>query len=307
MHMPAESCLQRGLLELSFSVDKVEDMSQATKERHFHAHCGSSPAVLAHVWNDLCATDVAAARIPHDKRNASGFKMHLVACFHMWNKPRNALVLASRFRIAESRAQGEALWQWINRIAALKAVKITWDEALDDPNNEFFTISLDGVDFKTREEKHETLPVNPQMKSHKMNHAAWKCEIAAAAFRERIVFASGPEQAATHDLTMFRNNGLKEKMLELPGKMIAADAGCQTSANDEKCMFATPNQCDPDVLCNFKSRVRLRQETLNGRMKDFAILKHGFELGKDKHAACFHAVLVTQQHKMDHGSFLHQP
>ena len=307
MHQTSATILLQGLLHAGYDANRQERMSNELKERYFCAHYGSSPAVLANVWNDLCDTDIVEATIPQNERNCGGLKMFLVAQFYLWNKPRNAIVLSSRFWIAESRAQGESLWKWINRVAALKAVKIAWDEALDDPDDEIFIVSLDGVDFKTREEVHPRYPVDPQMRSHKMNHAAWKYEIALAIFRERIVFASGPEKASVHDMTMFRNNGLKAKMLQLPGKMIIGDGGYQTAEPDEINMISTPNPVDPEGLRNFKSRVRLRHETINSRMKQYAILKHGFELGKERHASCFYAVLVMIQYKMDHGSYLYRP
>lgn len=307
MFMAIESVVFRGLLAMGFSLDKQDKMSNTSKETQFHAHYGLTPPIVAQVWNDLCTLDVEGATIPVNERNPSGFHMYLAAHFYMWNKPRNAKVLASRFQIAESRAQGQSLWKWIKRMAALKAVKIVWDQALDDQDSEVFIVSLDGVDFPTRQEKHETLPRDPQMYSHKSNGPAWKYEIALCVFRDSIVHASGPEKASVHDLTMFRNNGLKEKMLTLPGKMIIADKGYKTTEPDEIGVFSIPNPMDNEDVGEFKARVRLRQETINARMKTYAILKHGFELTRAQHEACFYAVLVLQQYKIENGSTLYQP
>ena len=72
-------------------------------------------------------------------------------------------------------------------------------------------------------------------------------------------------------------------------------------------MFAIPNPTDPEELAVFKSRVRSRQETINSRIKNYAILKHSFELGRAQHEACFYAVLVLQQYKIENGSPLYRP
>lgn len=307
MDVTANYTLRWGLIHIGIDATKQERLkADGSKESQFYAHYGVQAEVVTLQWHDLCSDMNAAETIPPNERNASGFKMFLVAHFYLWNKPRNAKVLASRFGIAESRAQGKSLWRWIERIASLKVLKIVWDEALDDPDNEIFVVTLDGTDFKTREEAHDQFPVDTKMSSFKMKHAAWRYDIAVAVFRERIVFASGPEKASLHDLNLFRKNGLKEKMLQIPGKMIIADSGYKTTEPDEVGIFSIPNVCDPDVLYNFKSRARLRQEQVNSRLKDYAILRHAFDLGKDKHAACFYAVLVNVQYKIDNGAHLYR-
>ena len=107
---------------------------------------------------------------------------------------------------------------------------------------------------------------------------------------------------ARHDLAIFRSDGLKDKMLALPGKMVIADRGCRSSRPDEVGMISIPSTTDPPNLKQFKSRVRSRHESFNGRLTQFGILRHTFASAKMKHKACFEAVCVIVQCQMDNGS-----
>jgi hypothetical protein len=86
----------------------------------------------------------------------TGFMMFLVAHFFLWTYPKNAHLIVSRFRICETYSKGRHLWKWIQRIAALKALKIKWDSRLDSPDTENFVVTIDGTDFRIWEKKHPT-------------------------------------------------------------------------------------------------------------------------------------------------------
>jgi hypothetical protein len=223
--------------------------------------------------------------------------MFLLAHYWLWTYPKNARIVASRFKLYNGYCQGKPLWTWIGRIAALKAKKIVWGPHLDSRNTRIYVVTVDGTDFNMWEKKHPTLPRNKQLCSHKFNHAALKYEIALSVYESKCVWISGPHIGGKHDLTIFRE-GLKDKIR--PGKKAIADRGYDTNHVDEQ-MLAPPNAVDSKRLNNFKSRARLRQETFNGRLKFFASLSQTFRHGIDKHKLVLEAVCVTVQYHMDNG------
>jgi hypothetical protein len=110
---------------------------------------------------------------------------------------------------------------------------------------------------------------------------------------------------------MFRRGGLKAKIESLKAKLgitrkrsklTIADRGYKSKDKAERDLFSIPNLHDSKELSNFKSRVRLRQETFNGRLKCFNSLSSTFRHGFDTHQHVFEAVVVTVQYQMDNGS-----
>ena len=183
--------------------------------------------------------------------------------YFLWNYPRNTTTLARTFKVNEKYASGRALWKWIARIQALKGTKIVWEKnrALDRDDRPLpkFAISVDGVDCKINEPKHPTKPVDRKYYSHKFNHGALKYELAIDIFKPKLVWINGPFQASKHDITVFRDHGLLEKMkTDHPGRFVVADRGYQTSRPDEIGIMSTPNDMDPKLLKNFKTLVFAR-------------------------------------------------
>ncbi len=94
-------------------------------------------------------------------------------------------------------------------------------------------------------------------------------------FGAKCVHIAGPYRGGEHDLEVFRQSGLKEKVAHNK-KLALVDRGYCTSREDEQGMFSYPDNMDSKELNNFKSRARLRQETFNGRLKFFGSLKDTF-------------------------------
>ena len=88
--------------------------SEANRIHTFQQHYGSSPLLLATVWHDMTVTTILEARIPDNELCERGFRMFLIAHFFLWTYPKNAGLLASRFKICCSHAQGEPLWTSIH-------------------------------------------------------------------------------------------------------------------------------------------------------------------------------------------------
>jgi hypothetical protein len=312
MLLSPQQVLKHGLTFLGMRSTRWSDARMALE---FHRHYGSSPLDLAEQWHDLTLGDHLPKELQLNKKEKSekGLKRFFVAHFFLWAYPKNASMLSSRFKGAcDKHCQGEPLWKWIRRIAALKSKKIVWDDNVANPKNlEIFTLSLDGTDYKMNETKHKTLPRDNGACSHKMKHAAAKYEIAMAVHRPKCVHIAGPFKGGTHDLEMFRRGGLKEKLQALNvkirnfqrTKLAIVDRGYTSQRVDEKNLLSVPNSMGSNELERFKSRARLRHETFNGRLKCFGSLSaQTFRHGFDKHKFVFEAVVVTVQHQMDNGS-----
>jgi hypothetical protein len=255
------------------------------------------------MWHDMAVTTIFEARITDEELCERGFRMFLVAHFFLWTYPKNAGLIALRFRICESYSQGEPLWTWIRKIAALKALKIVWDPRLNSSESERYVVTVDGTDFRTWERKHPTLNQDRKQCSKKFNHGAVKYEIAVSVYTNKAVWINGPFRGGMHDLTMLREGNLINLIAD--GKKAIADRGYISGVPEEKAKLSLPNEFDPKILNNFKSRARLRHETFNGRLKFFASLSETFRHGFDKHKFVFEAIAVTVQYQMENGSPLY--
>jgi hypothetical protein len=308
MILSANQVLEYGLDNLHLKSDL---WSNDRKILEFHAHYGSAPLDLADQWYDLMQDQNMPGDLKLTKKEKSekGLKRYFAAHFFLWAYPKNAKMLASRFRICHHYCTGKELWKWVKRIAALKPKKIVWDENIE---GKIFLITVDGTDFKVHETRHPTLPRDNGMCSHKMKHAAAKYEVALSVHEPKCVHIAGPFKGGVHDLEMFRRGGLKAKMEALKAKLriagkpfkicTIADRGYKSKDEAERDLFSLPNHYDSKELSNFKSRARLRQETFNARLKCFNALSSPFRHGFNNHKHVFEAIVVTVQYQMDNGS-----
>ena len=143
-----------------------------------------------------------------------------------------------------------------------------------------------------------------QRMSHKFHHAALKYEIGVAIYENKIVWVNGPFPGGRHDLTIFREDGLKDRMPN--GKIAIVDRGYNTSKPDEVNTLARPQIGDDPEMHRFMSWVRCRTETVMGRLKNFACLSGTFRHGEEKHEWSFKACAVLVQYQIDHGAYLYE-
>lgn len=302
----ADEMLARGLQLIGYTRDQQGRMSLAEKHADFKAHFGSGCDVMSDLWFGLCTTTIATASLTQAERSARGFKMFMAAIFFLWTNPKKKRLMKSRFGISLSYLQGEMLWKWVRKVAALKATKIIWDDRFNDDNYHIFIVSVDGVDFNVTEKKHPIFNVDAEMFSEKHNHAGLRYLIALHLWEPRCVFVDGPvKPGRTNDLAHFRqgaSESLKQKMLLLPGKIGVADRGYQTSKPNETGLIAISSTTDPPDLRQFKSRARSRHESFNGRLKNFKILDDTFVYTIAKHKVVVEAICVIVQYQMDNGA-----
>jgi hypothetical protein len=185
-------------------------------------------------------------------------------------------------------------------IASLKEKKIVWPtEIYNDPYGRIYIVSVDGVDFKVWEMKHQRMPIDKGDYSHNFNHCARKYKIAMDVYTSKVVWISGPHKAGVHDKTIFVA-GLKAKIPQ--GRKFISDRVYGAKAEpDDQALPALPYPCDDPVLANFKARARSRHESFNSRLKLFCLLADIYHHDLKNHSHVFEAVTVTVQYQMDMG------
>jgi hypothetical protein len=273
--------------------------SIAVKTTKFEKHFGSTPMVLATIWYDLTRTRIPGAVLTEKDNSEKGFVMFLTANYFLWTNPKNSDNLASRVDICECNARGEYLWKWIRKIQSLKEKVIVWPRILDDPEGPVNAVSLDGTDYRRNEEKHPTLNLNTGNCSKKFNHGAVKFEVGLSVYESKCVWLNGPVRGGEHDMTLLRRGGLLRKLK--PGKLAICDRGYRSKIKEEQEKISLPNEMDLPAVNNFKSRVRLRHESFNGRLKDFKALTDTFRHTREKQGVAVVAVVVIVQYQMDNG------
>ena len=270
--------------------------NSAKRIEKFKAHYGADPLVMASQWFDLSHGTLTSKEVRR------GLKMFLVAHYFLWNYPRNATQLGDKFDMCPEYAQGKHLWDWIAHLASLESKVIYWPASLNCPTTEKVAISVDGVDKKTWERKHQTefLPFDRKNYTQKHAHGGLKYQIVLAAQRMQCVHIYGPVPGGMGDKEMLSRSGV---LAMLPkGKLAVCDRGY--IKNDFKEKVAWPNHHDTKQANNMKSRIRLRHESFNGKMSFYASMNQTWRHSDDKHGLAFRAVAVTVQYGLDCGTLV---
>jgi hypothetical protein len=179
----------------------------------------------------------------------------------------------------------------------LLLLEIVWPEEWSqgtpgDGTVPLMPFSVDGTHFRIND------PGDPKFHSYKIGKAAVNYEVALKVYEDSLIWMSGPHPAGKPDIVVFRESGLKDKILA--GMKGIADRGYR----GEKHILSTPNNLDDKELCAFKSRARARHETFNRRLKNFKCLAEHCRHKIAKHKILFEAVAVICQYQMEFGSEL---
>ena len=282
--------ITRGLKYAKVSVKSKWKLERLEDE--FHAQYGSDSTSVAMVWYHISEKD-DLTKIEKKK----GLSRLLMAMHFLWAYNRNCKELGRKFNVCDNYAKGCYLWKWIERIHALSADKIMWSHELDDPDGPTNVIWVDAVDMSTWEKKHPTLPKDPKNFTHKYNGAGVKYQVVVAVHLARVVGIYGPYLGAVSDKKILKLSGVLDKLKD--GKMAVVDKGYINHALKDKLSWPNPHEA-PEVS-QYKSRIRMRGETFNGRVKYFKILRECFRHNLKYHKLAFTAVAVIVQYQMDYG------
>ena len=244
----AAEVMIQGLLFMGFSRETQQKMVHNRLLDEFRSHYGCLPVDLAKMWHDLQVTEVPGVALTENEKDSKSFAMFMAANYFIWTHPKNARLLASRFGFNIREIHSQSFWKWVEKIGALNEDKICWDDRFGDDNYAIFVASMDGVDFNVWEKPSERYNIDKGLMSYKSRHGALQYLIALSVWENKCIFIDGPVKAGeVSDLTLFRR-ALKQKMMEIPGKIMIADGGFGSSKTDEAGMVSIPNSSDPIEL-----------------------------------------------------------
>jgi hypothetical protein len=252
------------------------------------------------MWNDLVTSTDPAIQLDGKDQTLANLRAFLRSFFFLRHYP-TIPTMARFFRIGKTACKGNAVWYWINKVHCLREKKIIWKERWLDPNSEKFNISVDGVHCKIQEPKHETWSKNPKYYSHKNNTSGLNYEVAISVVDGHCCWVNGPFPAGRNDISIYYEaDGLRDKMLTCPGKRAIADLGYRGKEVGKT--ISTPSSHDSPALRKYKSRNRAKQETFNGRIKNFHVLKETFRHDLGHHKAAFDVCCIAVQYQLETGN-----
>jgi hypothetical protein len=114
--------LVRGFRYIS-SLPTITDDDWSDRRVHeFKQHYGSSPTIIAILWQDIQEhTDISAT-----DKTEKGFRSLLTSIHFLWAYPKNAAILASAVGVAGGNVKGKPLWKWVYIIAQLTSKAFVW-------------------------------------------------------------------------------------------------------------------------------------------------------------------------------------
>ena len=163
-------------------------------------------------------------------------------------------------------------------------------------------MTVDGTSSIINEPTHPEFSQDEKAFSKKKNHAGYTYELGISLFKPKLIWMNGAFKSGANDKTNFVQEGLKEK-LRLVGKKALGDK-IYNGHNNEVSTF---NAFDSDRIKSLKSRAQMRHEKFNGMVKEYESVSVQYRHRvKEKFEACFEAVCVICQYRMDHGEPLYE-
>ena len=173
--------------------------------------------------------------------------------------------------------------------------QIDFDRRLEGDMGNDCLITVDGTDFQIPQ---KGLPKKGNaFASHKFaGKSALRYELGVSILGGDLVWIQGPYPAGKYtDIKIF--NKVLRHYLE-PGERVEADDGYRGHASKIKC---PKNDANPAANLAMQGRARARHETLNGRLKNWGILKQVFRHHISLHGDVFRACAVLTQLTIDNG------
>ena len=154
-------------------------------------------------------------------------------------------------------------------------------------------LSVDTTDCRINEPHPFEKGWSERWSSHKFGKkAGLRYEVALGIQSGDICWSNGPFPCGMYnDWTIFNKLGLRSYLEE--HKRVEADNG-YSAGDPEVCK--TPRGClHPEENRYMRNRLMARQETVNSRIKNFAILKQSYRHKLEDHGDVFRAILVIIQ------------
>jgi hypothetical protein len=279
--------MEIGLRLVGFKECRIQRAQPATNIDRFKSFFGSSPRVIAMIWEDLQKTRINEAQVPPQDRK---IKYFLMAMHHLQRYPTE-IEREGMFDISAMWGR-DWVWYFVEKVQALKAEKIVWPN--DYGGDDIWVLSVDGTHCWIQEPQHPTWSQDKSYYSHKYAKAGMNYELGISLSESKLLWMNGPFKAGGNDKLVLKNKGLKTKLLSL-GKKAIGDCGYFGHQTAVVC----PNPRDNRKVAKFKSRALKRHETFNGRTKVFDCLSGRFRHSTDRFKNCFEAVCVIVQYQIE--------
>jgi len=177
-------------------------------------------------------------------------------------------------------------------------VKIVFESRKDSGSLNDCLISVDGIDCRIPQQG-PAIPGNPFSSFKFKGKFALRYEIGVDILAGNIVWIEGPYAAGKYpDVEIFRR-GLAQWLDEF--ERVEVDEGYIGEALKVKCPGCPSN---PTNHQSFQKRVQGRHESLNGRFKNWEILKSMYSHDIMEHGNVFRAIAVVTQISIDEGERL---
>ena len=279
-----------GLKIIGYTERRILRAKYETNKDRFRSHFGSNMNVCICIWEDLQTATINEAWVPPTKRNIKHFLMTL----HFLKRYPTEIEREAIFDISPQYGR-EWVWYYVEKIQALKAVKIKWPEDFEI-QDDVWILTVDGTHCWIHEPKHPDWSQDSKYFSHKYGKAGINYELGILLTSSRLIWMNGPFKAGMSDKQIFKEKGLKEKLKSV-GKKGIGDLGYTGHYNE----LSLQNPHDSKEVDRFKSRALKRHERFNGYTKAFDCLSGRFRHSVKRFANCFEAVCVICQYQIENG------
>lgn len=243
-----DELMQRGLLLMKHTEERQARVNRDELLWRFKSYFGEHPSVFANLWVDLQTTHIPDARV--DDATEGDLHKFLWAVHFLFSYKTEASMTGLTGWCDKTIRKN--IWEYVQKIECLKADKIVWPNAWDDPGDNstpIFLISVDGTHCPIFEPSNGRYSKNPKYYSHKFRKSGLAYEVAISIFTNQVVWINGPFPAGMGDPDIFVL-GLKDKIL--PGKKVIADA---VYNRIDLPMISLNNRADTLAVRLFKRRV----------------------------------------------------
>ena len=179
--------------------------------------------------------------------------------------------------------------------------QIRWENRKIEDNGSESLVTVDGVDFRIREQQYTVGTTGYRIwYSHKFNGAGLRYEIGVCIQTGDIVWVAGPFPPGDYpDVEIFQI-GMMNYLDE--GETVEADAGYGGDIP-----VRTPDDFGGNIEWRrMKGRARACHETVNGAIKQYAIMNEVYRHSVHKHYSLMKAVCALVQSEIEEGNITFQ-
>lgn len=292
--LTADEILMHGLKYVGYTDRRIARVkTEKTNIDRFVGHFGSTPVVVATIWEDLQRTQVYLARVPPEHLSID----NLLMAMHFLKRYPTELEREAIFDVSASWGRDNA-WYYLERVQALKAEKIIWPA--DNFGDDIWVLTVDGIHSWTSEPGHPEWSQDRTFYSHKHGKAGLDYELGISIATQHLVWMNGPFRAGLNDKAVFAQPGGLKAKLRAMGKKGIGDNG-YTGHHEQ---VSTPNSHDSKEVALFKSRALKRHEKFNGLIKNFGCFQGRFHHNRARFKIAFEAVCVICQYQIESDKYL---